>query len=220
MTIGGYPVDVPPLFLVPPSVFQSPITFPYFTNVAPPLGLNTFNMCGGVVVDDFDGDNYLDIFTTTWDTAESARWFRNNRDGTFVDRTVEAGLAGIHGGLNAVSADYDNDGHLDVLILRGAWLGSSGQHPNSLLRNRGDGTFTDVTFESGLGDVYYPTQTAAWADYDSDGDLDLYIGNEDTPDITAPCQLFRNNGDGTFVDVADEAGVQDRLFAKGATGPW
>ena len=77
-----------------------------------------------------------------------------------------------------VQADYDNDGDVDILMLRGGWMRQFGQVPNSLLRNNGDETFTDVTFVAGLGDVHYPTQTGAFADYDNDGDLDLYIGNE------------------------------------------
>jgi hypothetical protein len=101
--------------------------------------------------------------------------------------------------------------------MRGAWLDKDGQQPNSLIRNNGDGTFTDVTFEAGLGRVHYPTQAAGWADYDNDGDLDLYIGNESNDRLKAPSQLFQNNGDGTFTDVAGQAGVKNNLFAKGIT---
>ncbi len=139
----------------------------------------------------------------------------NRGDGGFEDRTAEAGLTGILGGLNLVQADYDNDGDIDLLILRGAWLEAAGRHPNSLLRNNGNSTFTDVTFDAGLGDAHYPTQTASWADYDNDGDLDLYIGNEAKPGQDFPCQLFRNNGDGTFTDVARDAGVENLRYAKG-----
>ena len=116
----------------------------------------------------------------------------------------------------AAADDYDNDGNLDALVLRGAWCGPAGRHPNSLLRNRGDGSFSDMAFAAGLAEVYYPTQTAAWADYDIDGDLDLYVGNESTPELLAPGQLFRNEGDGTFVDVAARAGVENYYLAKAA----
>jgi hypothetical protein len=112
--------------------------------------------------------------------------------------------------LNIVQADYDNDGNIDIFVPRGAWLEGAGRHPNSLLRNDGRGRFRDVTFEAGLGEVHYPTQTAAWTDYDNDGDLDLYVGNENFPS-----QLFRNNGDRTFTDVARRAGVENNSFAKG-----
>jgi hypothetical protein len=120
----------------------------------------------------------------------------------------------MRGGLNAVHADDDNDGDLDILVLRGAWQRAHGRHPRSLLRNNGDRTFTDVTFDVGLGDVHYPTQTAAWDDYDLDGDLDVYVGNERDANVDAPGQLFRNDG-GTYVDVAGPAGVTNGGFAKG-----
>ena len=214
MTVGGYPDEVPEPYLIPPRVFESDETMPRFDNIAPHLGLDTFDLAGGAIGDDFDNDGYLDLLVSTWDTEGQMRLFRNTRDGTFAERTAEAGLLGFYGGLNMVQADYDNDGHLDVLVLRGAWLAEAGQHPNSLLRNNGDGTFTDVTFDAGLGRVHYPTQTGAWADYDNDGDLDLYIGNEWSSALSAPSQLFRNEGDGTFTDVAEDAGVTNDAFAK------
>ena len=214
MTIGGYPEQVPKPYILPPESFQSAEDMPRFANIAPHLGLDTFDLSGGAIVDDFDNDNYLDIIVSTWDPAGQIRFFRNNKDGTFSERTEQAGLLGLYGGLNLVQADYDNDDDVDILVLRGAWLEAAGQHPNSLLRNNGDGTFTDVTFDAGLGEVHYPTQTASWGDYDNDGDLDLYIGNESTESFKAPCQLFRNNGDGTFSDVAEEAGVQNYGFTK------
>lgn len=215
MTLGEFPGGVPEPYRLPESFFRSEVEFPRFKNVAPSLGLNTFNLCGGAIVDDFDNDDYLDIVTCTWDTRGQMRLFRNQQDGTFSDRTEAAGLTGFFGGLNMVHADFDNDGDPDLFVLRGAWLRSSGRHPNSLLRNNGDGTFTDVTFAAGLGEFSLPTKTAAWADYDNDGHLDLFIGNESTDDMPAPCQLFHNNGDGTFTDVAPAAGVAARLFAMG-----
>lgn len=214
MTVGGYPEQVPKPYLIPPEAFQSAEEMPRFTNIAPHLGLDTFDLSGGTIVDDFDNDSYLDIVVSTWDPAGQIRFFQNNRDGTFSEQTARAGLLGLYGGLNLVQADYDNDDDIDILVLRGAWLEAAGQHPNSLLRNNGDGTFTDVTFDAGLGEVHYPTQTASWGDYDNDGDLDLYIGNESTEAFKAPCQLFRNNSDGTFSDVAAAAGVQNYGFTK------
>jgi len=223
MTLGRYPDDVPREHLIPTEAFEDEIALfalgssADFTNVAGELGLNSFNLAGGAIADDFDNDGYLDLIVSSWDVAEQIRFFHNDRDGTFSDRTASAGLGGLLGGLNLVQADYDNDGHVDFLILRGAWAGKAGRHPNSLVHNNGDGTFTDVTFDSGLGRAHYPTQTAGWADYDHDGDVDLYIGNENTPSLTAPCQLFRNNGDGTFTDKAVIAGVSNYRFTKGVT---
>ena len=216
MTVGGYPDEVPEQYRLPPETFQSVEAIPRFTNIAPALGLDTFDMCGGAIVDDFDNDGYLDIVVSTWDPRGQIRFFRNDRDGTFTDRTAEAGLLGLYGGLNMVQADYDNDGDVDLVVLRGAWLRADGRHPNSLLRNDGAGTFTDVTFDAGLGEVHYPSHSAAWGDYDNDGHLDLYVGNESSRELVAPSQLFRNNGDGTFTDVAEAALVANYRYAKAA----
>jgi tetratricopeptide (TPR) repeat protein len=214
MTIDAYPESVPEAYLIPPKAFTSDEPIQRFTNIAPALGLDTFDLSGGAIADDFDNDGYLDIVVSTWDTAGQLRFFRNTQDGHFSEQTAAAGLTGLYGGLNLVQADYNNDGNVDIFVLRGAWLGKNGRHPNSLLRNNGDGTFTDVTFDAGLGDVHYPTQTASWGDYDNDGDLDLYIGNEATQAFKVPCQLFRNNGDGTFTDVAADARVQNFGYTK------
>ena len=210
MSVGDYPDQVPQRFLIPPEAFKSDEEFPRFFDVAPELGLNTVNLSGGTIADDFDNDGFLDIVTSTWDPSGQIQYFQNNGDGTFSERTDEAGLTGLYGGLNLKQADFDNDGDVDVLVLRGAWLEQGGRHPNSLLRNDGKGRFRDVTFEAGLGEVHYPTQTADWADYDNDGDLDLYVGNEGFPS-----QLFENKGDGTFTDVARRAGVENGGYAKG-----
>ncbi len=202
MTLGKYPAEVPEEHLIDPACFaRAPSPVGEFANVATDLKLNVRGCAGSVIVDDFDGDNDLDVIFSTWETNASLVCFCNNGDGTFSNRTNEANLVGINGGLNLVQADYDNDGDLDVLVLRGAWLENHGRHPKSLLRNDGAGRFTDVTFAVGLGEVSFPTQTASWADYDHDGDLDLYVGNE-----AFPCQLFRNDA-GSFRDVAAEAGV-------------
>jgi hypothetical protein len=214
MTIGGYPNQVPEALLIPPRAFESEEEFPRFSNIAPRLGLDTYNNAGGAIADDFDNDGYLDLIVSTMDPKGQLRFFRNNQNGTFTERTEQAVLTGLYGGLNIIQADYNNDGNVDVLVLRGGWLAENGRHPKSLLRNNGDGTFTDVTFEAGLGRVHYPSQTASWADYDNDGDLDLYVGNESSAAVQAPSQLFRNNGDGTFTDLAAAAGVLNERYAK------
>src|SRR4029077_15422835 len=129
-----------------------------------------------------------------------------NGDGTFTDRTKEAGLEGQLGGYNMFQADYNNDGCLDVLVLRGAW-----EFPQrkSLLRNNCDGTLTDVTAQSGLAEPATSTQAAAWADIDNDGFVDLIVGNEN-----GALQLFHNKGNGTFEDIAPAAGVARSGFTK------
>jgi hypothetical protein len=207
VTLGEYPAEVPPKYRVPLSNFESKESVGRFTDVAREAGLNVFSAAGGVIVDDFQNNGLLDVITSSADMCDSLHYFHNNGDGTFTDRTVQAGLSGQLGGLNIVKADYNNDGCMDLLVLRAGW-----EFPirKSLLRNNCDGTFTDVTEQSGLGGTPAPTQTAAWADIDNDGYLDLFIGNEN-----APSQLFRNKGDGTFEDISHAAGIDKTAFTKG-----
>ena len=119
---------------------------------------------------------------------DQLRYFRNETDGAFTERTEQAGLTGQVGGLNILHTDYNNDGFPDVLVLRGGWMGKGGKFPVSLLRNNGNGTFTDVTQAAGLL-RFRPTQTAVWFDYNQDGWLDLFIGNESS-DEPHPGELF------------------------------
>lgn len=212
MMSGEYPGGVPERFLLPPEALAPEGDVGRFPDVAPALGLDLLGHAGGAVMDDFDGDGDLDLFASSWHLGDQLRYFRNEGDGTFRERTREVGLEGIVGGLNLAQADYDNDGYLDLLVLRGAW--TTYGEPNSLLRNRGDGSFEDATEAAGLLSGY-PTQTAGWADYDNDGHLDLYVGNESQGERRIPNQLFRNHGDGTFTDVAAEAGVDVVGFVKG-----
>jgi tetratricopeptide (TPR) repeat protein len=207
MTLGEYPAKIPPKYLIPLSVFESKESVGRFTDVAPAAGLNVFAGAGGLVVDDFDNDGRLDVVTSSTDMCDSMHYFHNNGDGTFTDRSVQAGLSNQLGGLNMVAADYNNDGCMDLLVLRGGW---ESPMRRSLLRNNCDGTFTDVTQESGLGETVTASQTAVFADVDNDGYLDLFIGNENTPS-----QLFRNKGDGTFEDISHAAGVDQTAFTKG-----
>ena len=211
MTLGEYPREVPSNYLIPPELFESDYDIGHFDDVAPALGLDVVGLSGGVVMEDFDGDGHLDIMASSSGLRDQLRYFRNGGDGTFADLTEQAGLAGLVGGKNALQADYDNNGYADVLILRGAWLGADGHYPNSLLSNLGDGRFVDVTEAAGLL-AAHPTQTAAWGDYDNDGWVDLFVGNESVGEDTLACELFRNGGDADrdpvrFSDVAEEAGV-------------
>ena len=137
-----------------------------------------------------------------------ASFYVNKGDGSFEDRSVTAGLADQIYALNVSRADFDNDGDLDVVLLRGGW-----ERPLrlSLLKNRGDGTFADVTMASGLGEPIQ-TEAAAWGDFDNDGWVDLFVcGEYVAPGAVAPtakpdrrnrCRLYRNLRDGTFTDVA------------------
>ena len=215
MTAGRYPEGVPAAFRVDPKVLTSSYNMKRFPDVAGAVGLEIMDSAGAAMLDDFDGDGLLDVVTTTLNPCGPMRFFANDGRGGFEDRTAKAGLDSQLGGLNAIHADYDNDGDLDILVLRGGWFGSDGRIRRSLLRNNGEGVFSDVTHAAGLAKPY-PSQTADWADYDNDGDLDLYVGNEqDDAGIAYPSQLFRNNGDGTFTDMAEKAGVENFRMAKG-----
>jgi len=215
MNLGRYPDQVPAKWLVPTNIFQSKGDLK-FKDIAIPLGLDLMGLSGGVCMEDFDNDGHLDLFITSYGLTDPVRFFKNNGDGTFSERTHEANLDGIVSGLNTLHADYDNDGDRDILILRGAWL-DGGTHPNSLLRNNGDGTFTDVTIEAGLLS-FHPTQTGGWADFDGDGDLDLYIANESFPNKTFhPNEFYQNNGDGTFTNIAKALGLDFQGYFKGCT---
>ena len=221
MAVGDYPDGVPESYRIAPTAFDSEYDIKRFVDIAPALGLDTFNLCGGVIVEDFDGDGYLDIVTSTYDPRGPLVFYRNRADGTFEERSQTAGLDKQLGGLNCIGGDYDNDGDVDILVLRGAWLQNAGRIRNSLLENNGDGTFIDVTPQAGLAYPPFPTQAAVWGDFDNDGDLDLYVGNESRLELAGeqdcPSQLFQNNGDLTFTDVAGQAGVSNDRYAKGVT---
>ena len=215
MTLGQYPDGVPPDWRVSPATFESEGPMPPFQEIASAVGAATVEQAGGVVMEDLDGDGLLDLLLSSWGLEDPLVYLRNTGEGTFEDRTEAAGLAGLNGGLNLVHADYDNDGDADVLVLRGGWLAQFGRHPNSLLRNRGDGTFEDVTESAGLL-TFFPTQNAAWADFDRDGWLDLFVGNESNQGNRYPSELYRNQGDGTFVDVSRASGLAVEAFIKGS----
>jgi len=217
MTLGDHPQGVPPAAVIPVTTFASAHDPGRFVNLAGPMGLAVEGLSGGVAIEDFDGDGLLDVVMSSIGLADSLRYLRNNGDGTFVDRSAQAGFPGLTGGLHVVSTDYDNDGHIDLHVLRGGWMREGGTYPDSLLRNRGDGTFEDVTAAAGLLS-FHPDQTAVWFDFDGDGWLDVFVGNE-MADRTGrhPSELFRNNRDGTFTEMAVGAGVRINGFVKGAT---
>jgi hypothetical protein len=202
-------------------------------NVAQPAGLLSRgpDMAGGSVFDDFDNDGLPDLFWTSYETDTGARLFLNNGDGTYTDASADAGLDPQILAVNCAHADFDNDGHLDVLLLRGGWENPA---PMGLLRNLGGGRFEDVTKSAGLlGPI--ASQSAAWGDFDLDGHLDLFVCGEsrggglessslfadldslDGDERSRLCRLYRNNGDGTFADVTAAAGVANGRYAKGAS---
>ena len=180
---------------------------------------------------DYDNDGWMDIYLVNsgkcdfFDPSPPLRnaLYRNNRDGTFTDVTLEARVSGGGYGMGVAVGDYDGDGFSDLYVT---------QYGRSILyHNDGDGTFTDVTEKAGVSAPGWAT-TAVWFDYDNDGRLDLFVGR--FADVTKaksvacgdaarrryclptvfqpmPSWLFHNNGDGTFTDVSKESGIANSL---------
>jgi len=178
---------------------------------------------------DYDNDGWMDVYLVNsgpcdfYTPSQPLRnaLYHNNRDGTFTDVTVRAGVPGNAYGMGVAVGDYDGDGFPDLYVT---------QYPNSILyHNNGDGTFTDVTAKAGVAARGWAT-SAVWFDYDNDGKLDLFVcrfvdysktklkfcGDLITqerhyciPSIydPMPCWLFHNNSDGTFTDVSKESGI-------------
>jgi len=223
MNLGRYPEGVPRQWLIKEKNLLSQAELPAFPDMATQAGLTGLGLAGGTAVGDFNNDGFIDIFASSWGQNDQIRFYLNKGDGTFQESAVKAGLGGVTGGLNLAHADYDNDGWLDLLILRGAWLADQGAIPNSLLRNNGDGTFTDVTIEAGLLS-FHPTQAAVWTDFNLDGWLDLFIGNESTYGTTdQPCEFYISKGKDpktgqvSFVNQIDACGLTNiRGMVKGA----
>ena len=145
-------------------------------------------------------------------------YYKNDGKGNFTNVTKSSGLSSVKGGLNLIQTDYNNDGYLDIYILRSGWMPERnwGIMPNSLLKNNGDETFTDVTIEVGLYSVT-PSQSASWFDFDNDGDLDLFVANETNSQREKfPCELFENDNY-TFKNVAANYGLNKVGYFKGVT---
>ncbi|RKY75168.1 hypothetical protein DRQ00_10995, partial [candidate division KSB1 bacterium] len=176
-----------------------------FTDVTTFAGVGDAGYSRSVVFADLNNDGYLDIYVAK--AANQANiLYRNNRDGTFSDVSNVAGVADQSYSASVVCGDYNNDGFLDIYIAN--FRGEA----NVLYRNNGDGTFTNVTKIAGVGDSGWG-HSAAFGDYDNDGFLDIYVVNcKEHPNV-----LYHNNGDGTFTDVTEAAGVGNIQYGRGVT---
>src|ERR1700720_2900708 len=171
----------------------------------------------GVAVGDYDNDGYSDLYVTSYGKNIL---YHNNGDGTFTDVTAKAGVAGGGWSVSAGFFDYDNDGHLDLFVTRymewdtqhskicgGEWQTycPPAEFPsttNILYRNRGDGTFEDVSQHSGIAALKGRGLGVSFADYDDDGFTDIFVSNDGMRQF-----LFHNNGNGTFRECGLEAGA-------------
>ncbi len=192
-----------------------------------PFHINLYDHGSGLAVGDYDNDGREDIYFLNQLGPNAL--YRNVGDGSFVDVTAKAGVAiGNRVSVGATFADYDNDGWADLFV-------TTTRGGNVLFHNRGDGTFEDVTAAAGLSHVGH-SQTPVFFDYDNDGYLDLFLTNtahwttdvfdsatgyfEGKPDLGSLLTsakesniLYHNNGDGTFTDVTDRAGLRGRGWA-------
>lgn len=198
-----------------------------FTDVTLEAGVKGEGYQMGVAVADYNNDGYVDIFVAG---VYSNILYRNNGDGTFTDVTDEAGITSHLWSVAAGWFDYNKDGHLDLFVVNYVewtteWKKFCGdptgkirvychpKHfeglPNTLYRNNGDGTFEDVTEESGIGRHIGRGMSVAFEDYDEDGWPDAFVANDKLANF-----LFHNNGDGTFEEVALFVGVALRDHGK------
>jgi enediyne biosynthesis protein E4 len=192
-----------------------------FTDVTEQAGLSNvgeMNYGMGVAIGDYDNDGFSDIYVTNFGKNVL---YHNNGDGTFTDVTAKAGVAAGGWSVSAGFLDYDNDGHLDLFVARyldwsfekSKWCGRPqepmycppgdfGSIANVLYRNRGDGTFEDVSVPSGIAAKKGHGLGVAFADYDGDGFTDIFVANDAIDQF-----LFHNNGNGTFTECGLNSGA-------------
>ena len=183
------------------------------SNISNKMNLHCKGLAGGVIVEDFDQNGLQDVFRTSWYFDHNCQLLLQTEPGRFSEQTGQFMLDGEVGGLNCVSTDYNNDGYVDILILRGGWLGGLGLLPNSLLKNVNGKRFENVSFETGLTSAY-PSHSAVWADFNNDGWLDLVIGNE-SRNGAFPSEFYLNHGGTVFNKQSAALGFSVNAYVKG-----
>ena len=192
----------------------------HFTDVTETAGVRGVGYAMGAAAADYDNDGHVDLFVAG---ARQNQLLRNLGNGRFADVTKRAGIASGEWGVGGGWLDYDNDGRLDLFVVNYVkWSPETNRScgddargiqiycnptvfdglPDRLYRNRGDGTFEDVSARAGLLSHLGKGMSVAFADCDHDGDVDIFVTNDTVPNF-----LFRNNGDGTFTETALLAGV-------------
>lgn len=202
--LGGFPKELPEKYRFPLREEQYDHAAPpnlKFTDIAPTLHIDKFAGAGPCGWADYNGDGKYDLIACGCDTY--CTLYRAEGKG-FVDATLEANLGKTDPGFGSAWADYDNDGDPDLYIARNGWNGPAA---NGLLRNNGNGTFTEVAAAAGVADPGSSFHTAFF-DYDRDGWLDLIVSNGVYADGSTN-QLYRNKGDGTFANVTIAAGIAE-----------
>lgn len=162
---------------------------------------------GGIVAADFNGDGYSDIYLTNGQGSPNQLYI-NNKDLTFTETAQSAGVANMSQGWGAVAGDIDNDGDLDIYLSNYKSDNDDFLSINKLFLNDGTGKFTDVTIAAGVGDPG-PSTSAAMADINNDGFLDIYVLNRSQAVVDYANTLYLNNGDGTFTDITVASGTGD-----------
>ena len=191
-----------------------------YHNVASQMGISgtyfvhNYVPGGGVALVDINNDGFPDIIMATADTALGSgkiKVFRNNNGASFTDITSSSGIDFQSSGLKCIVAgDFNNDGFRDIYIA--SWYSG-----NRLYKNNGNGTFTNVTAAAGVDmPAHYQSSISSWFDFNNDGYLDLYVGNYGGIESVGDEKnvLFKNNGNGTFTDVTQSAGVADSSMKK------
>ena len=191
-----------------------------FTDVTEKAGVGDTGYGHGCAVGDYNNDGQLDLYVTNYGTN---RLYRNNGDGTFTEVAESAGVTEPRWSTSCAFADYDRDGNLDLYVVNyivfdineNPWCGLKEKgiraycepdnfiaQSDTLYRNNGDGTFTDVTQTAGIYNTTGKGLGVVWADYNNDGAADIYVANDSTENL-----FYRNNGDGTFEEVGFMVGV-------------